>query len=309
MSWLLREIASRSVDVETPDVSVCIPTLDGGSRLAQAVHALLGQETEHRVEVLLADSGSKDGSFKELILANPVLRGFVVAPRRFNHGLVRNEMARLARAPLVAFLSQDAVPHPRCLSHLVAAFSDPRVVGAYARQLPRPGADPLLRATLERWTPTGSDVVYQEEGTTPWEARSPEAKMRCARFDNVASMVRRSTLLSFPFEEVEFGEDILWGAGMIQSGHRIAYVPRAEVEHSHAPVLLETFRRNRAAHQQARRDFGLEAVPSLGVAARALVAGLPSDARDGGLTWAVKGLPRRAAALAGQWLGNRDGAE
>jgi rhamnosyltransferase len=309
MSWLLREVATGSGTVETPDVSVCIPALNGGERLADAVNALLGQETNHRVEILIADSGSTDGSFKELILANPVLRGFIVAPRRFNHGLVRNEMTRLARAPLVAFLSQDAVPNAGFLSYLVAAFSDPRVVGAYARQLPRPGADPLLRATLERWTPSGTDITYQEESTTPWEARTAEEKMRCARFDNVASMARRSALLSSPFKEVEFGEDILWGAAMIQSGHRLAYVPKAEVEHSHEPLLLETFRRNRAAHQQARRDFGLDAVPSLAVAARALISGLPSDARDGGVTWAIKGLPRRAAALAGQWLGSREGSE
>jgi hypothetical protein len=131
--------------------------------------------------------------------------------------------------------------------------------------------------------------------------------MRLARFDNVASMLRADLLRQTPFAEVEFGEDIGWGAAMVRAGHALAYVPGAAVEHSHRLGLKDTLKRHRLAHIQARRDFGLRAVPSLGALGRALAAGIPGDLREAGALGALRGIPVRAAALTGQWLGGREG--
>jgi len=261
------------------------------------------------LEVLVADSGSNDEGFAQVRSLGGPVRCFAVAPRRFNHGLVRNELARESASPFVAFFSQDAVPRPLCLANLLAAFDNPTVAGAYARQLPRPGADALVRATLARWTPSGEEIRLQALSDSDWTRLTPTQKMHLARFDNVASMLRANLLAQTPFAEVEFGEDIAWGAEMVQSGHALAYVPNAEVEHSHALDLRETLKRHRLAHIQARRDFGLHAVPSLGALGRALAAGLPGDLRDGGPLGALRGLPTRAAALTGQWLGGREGEQ
>jgi rhamnosyltransferase len=313
MSWLLRPLASRNPASEIPSrpsVSVCIPSLNGGERLVELVRAVLAQADSlppGGLEVLVADSGSRDEGFAEVRSLGGPVRCFAVAPRRFNHGLVRNELAQEAAAPLLAFFSQDAVPRPQCLATLLNALDNPSVAGAYARQLPRPGADALVRATLARWTPDGNEVRLQALGEANWEGLSPTQKMHLSRFDNVASMLRANLLAHTPFAEVEFGEDIAWGAAMVQSGHALAYVPSATVEHSHALDLKETLKRHRLAHIQARRDFGLRAVPSLGALGRALAEGLPGDLRDGGALGALRGLPIRAAALTGQWLGGREG--
>ena len=238
----------------------------------------------------------------------PEIRGFAVAPRRFNHGLVRNEMGKLARGQLLAFLSQDAVPQPGCLTKLAQTLTeDPELAGVYARQVARPSADPLVQRRLEQWTPQGSEPVRQELSDRSWEQLSPREKMRVARFDNVCSMLRGDLLAESPFEQVDFGEDILWGAAMIRSGRAIAYVPGAIVEHSHEPEFRASFERNLAAHIQASRDFGLEALPNLRDLPSALLSGVPADLEAGGPAWAIKGIPRRAAELAGQWLGGRRG--
>ena len=315
MSWLLRPLAplgGNQAGSRPPNISVCIPSLNGGQRLVQLVQAVLDQAeslADGDVEVLVADSGSADEGFAQVRRLVGPIHCFSVAPRRFNHGLVRNELARQARAPLVAFFSQDAVPEPRCLAELQAVFEDPHVAGAYARQVARSGADALVRATLERWTPSGGSTQLQQLSAADWDLLGPAQKMRLARFDNVGSMLRRELLLQSPFAEVDFGEDIAWGATMIRAGHVIAYVPTAVVEHSHALGLKGTLKRHRLAHIQARRDFGLRAVPSLGALGRALAAGVPADLRDGGALGALRGLPTRAAALTGQWLGGREGEE
>ncbi len=313
MSWLLRPLAPRGAASEAPArpaVSVCIPSLNGGERLVELVRAVLAQADTlppDGLEVLVADSGSRDEGFAQVRSLGGPVRCFAVAPRRFNHGLVRNSLAQEATAPFVAFFSQDAIPQPLCLAALLDALSNPAVVGAYARQLPRPGADALVRATLARWTPNGKEVRLQALGESDWAGLTPTEKMTLARFDNVASLLRADVLAKTPFAEVDFGEDIAWGAAMVRAGHSLAYVPTATVEHSHALDLKETLKRHRLAHIQARRDFGLHAVPSLGALGRALAAGLPGDLRDGGPLGTLRGLPTRAAALTGQWLGGREG--
>ncbi len=294
-------------DGPAPAFSVVVPVLDGGERLLAVLDAVFAQDVPS-VEVLLADSGSTDGCIRAAHHRHKGLRTFDVAGG-FDHGLVRTALVEAARAPLVAILSQDAVPFGRdYLTALAAAFTDERVAGAYARQIPRPGADPLVTATLRRWTPEGDAIVVRTATSADLAAMKPAEHMAAARFDNVGSMVRREVVLGLPFPSRPFGEDLAWGRAALEAGHALAYVPTAVVEHHHEPTLAKTYARHRVAHLQAASEFGLRAVPSLPAAVVAWLAGFGADARDGGPTWALRGAPRRAAALLGQWAGGREGA-
>jgi rhamnosyltransferase len=292
-----------------PAISVAVPVLNGGPRLITLVRAVLDQiVTDGPIEILLADSGSTDDAVERAAELSDSVRVFDVARDGFDHGLVRTELVRAARAPLVALLSQDAVPRGRdYLTRLAAPFAEPDVAGATARQVPRPGADALVRAALEAWTPAVRQAPFVVRRLPPGGSGLPPAeRMRLARHDNVASMVRRRCVLAHPFPSRPFGEDLAWGWLVLEAGLALAYVPLAEVEHSHEPTLRATFDRNRVAHRQARREFGLWAVPSPFAGALALVTGVPADVRAGGLPGAVRGVPRRVAALLGQWLGARE---
>jgi rhamnosyltransferase len=291
----------RDAHGSTPAVSAVVPVLDAGPRLMTLLDALHGQDVGP-VEVLLVDSGSRDGMVDEAARRWPALRLFAVDRGAFDHGIVRTEAALRARAPLVACFSQDAVPlGAGMLRALAAPFEDPAVAGAMARQVPRPGADPGVVATLRRWTPPGDGPIVRGAA----EGGGPAARMEAARFDNVGSMVRRSVLEAIPFPSRAFGEDIAWGDAVLAAGHLLAYVPGALVEHHHDAGLRQTFRRHRASHEQAAREFGLRAVPSLLALPGAILGGLAADALDGGPGWAVRAAPRRAAALLGQWAGAR----
>ncbi len=312
---LLRAVCARNTAPEpapgnpSPEISVAIPVLNGGTRLLELLDAVLDQDL--RVEVLIADSGSTDGSVQEALRRHRSLRLFAVRPAEFDHGRVRTELVVKARCEYVALFTQDAVPQGRSfLRRLRAPLAEPAIVGAYARQVPRPGADPLVWAKLERWTPPAlPDEDWHHKSLEPgqsWESLSPHEAMHLARFDNVASLVRRSWVLEHPFPPRTFGEDLSWGAEAIQARKSLAYVPQAQAEHHHDPSLLEAFDRNRRAHLQARAEFGLHAVPDLRSLGWAALAGMPTDLRKGGPLWALVGLPRRTAALLGQWKGARD---
>lgn len=287
-----------------PAISVAIPVLNGGVRLGQLVRAVRNQVVgAGPVELLLADSGSTDGAIEAIASGARVFDVDV-----FDHGLVRTELVRAARAPLVALFSQDAVPvGDRMLEALAAPFIEPDVAGATARQVARPGADALQVAELAAWTPDGAEPFVIRR-LPPGGASLPgPERMRLARHDHVAAMVRRCHVLEYPFPSRAFGEDLAWGWTVLTAGRALAYVPSAVVEHSHTPRLRTVFARNRVAHRQARGEFGVTAVPSPMAGLLALAAGIPADvAIAGPLTALRTGLPRRAAALAGQWLGARE---
>lgn len=295
-------VPRREADTGEPRFSVAVPVLNGGPRLI----TLLGAVCLPGVEILLADSGSTDGAVDEALARFPSARVWDVPPGAFDHGRTRTALVEQARAPLVALFSQDAVPLGSAyLAALAAPFSNPRVVGAMARQVPRPGADPLTAATLRRWTPPGDEVQLRSLGERGWRSLGPLEQLELARFDNVASMVRRDAVVKLPFPPRAFGEDLAWGAAAVQAGHTLAYAPGALVEHHHDPGLASLFRRHRVAHQQARAEFGLVALPSLLGVAGAWGANLAQDRQEVGLVRALAAGPRRLAELLGQWAGGR----
>ena len=56
-------------------------------------------------------------------------------------------------------------------------------------------------------------------------------------------MYRKSALLNIPFEEVAFGEDMLWAKSALNFGYKIIYTPFANVYHYHMETKEYTFRR------------------------------------------------------------------
>jgi hypothetical protein len=62
---------------------------------------------------------------------------------------------------------------------------------------------------------------------------TPEERLERIRFDNVTSCVRRKVWEAMPFPEGSFGEDMGWARLVLQAGLKVAYVPSAQVWHSH----------------------------------------------------------------------------
>ena len=66
----------------------------------------------------------------------------------FDHGGTRDAGARLSDADYLLFLTQDALPADEYLvERLAAAFTEPQIKAAYARQLARPDCRELERYT------------------------------------------------------------------------------------------------------------------------------------------------------------------
>lgn len=218
-----------------PVVSVLLLTKNAGPRLEQVLSSLFAQQGV-RFEVLAMDSGSTDGTL-ELLRATPA-EVHEIPAGTFSHGGTRNRIAGLARRPLLAFLTQDARPiGTDWLANLVAALEDPKVAGAFGRQLPRPGAGDCERYFQGYLYPSQPRRMVLEPGQ----------RYRIAEFffSNANSMIRKSVWERIPFpEHVVMSEDQWWAREALRRGYVLTYVPNAAVEHSHFHGPVALFRRN-----------------------------------------------------------------
>jgi glycosyltransferase involved in cell wall biosynthesis len=209
------------------NVTVALPVLDGGPLLGEVLVAVDAQELDRRVEVLVVDSGSTDGS---PALARRHGARVVEVPRaEFGHGRTRNLLMELAHGDHVAFLTQDSRPaDPGWLAALLRGFTlADDVALVFGPQRPRPDASPMVRRELlEAFEQFGAEGIDD----SPF-------------FSSANGAVARWAWERVPFRDVTYGEDHVLARDMLAAGLAKAYVPQAEVFHSHDLPPLRAFRR------------------------------------------------------------------
>jgi rhamnosyltransferase len=218
-----------------PTVSVVIPVLNAARHLPDLLPRLLAQRPAPPEEIVLVDSGSRDGTVE---LARSFDRVRVVPIARFSHGRARNLGVREARGELVALMTQDAVPRDeQWLAALLAPLDDPGVAATYSRQVPRDDANPMERFFLATRFPPGPPVRRKRRPGRP-------PSLEDVFFSNVAAAVRRPVLLDHPFDEsLIMSEDQQFARDALAAGFATVYVPDSVVVHSHNYSLGTCFRR------------------------------------------------------------------
>jgi rhamnosyltransferase len=219
-------------------ISVVIPVKDGGEDLARCLKAISEQRLGEgeNVEVVVVDSGSRDGSVELAHSHGAIVRE--IPPESFNHGASRNLGASLSSGDPLVFISQDAMPiDDGWLEALVRPLrEDQQVGGVYGRQIANEDAAPPERYFL--------DFLYGPEPRRQRVAGTRELSMETTLFSNANGAIRRSLWEEFPFvENIIMSEDQDWSRRALLAGWTIAYEPRAAVRHSHAYTLSSAFRR------------------------------------------------------------------
>lgn len=298
---------------QAPEVTVFIPTWNGGALFDEVLTEICAQETPFSFDVLAIDSGSKDQTLA--LLRKHQVRIEEIPNSEFNHGLTRNRAIHEARGAIVALTVQDATPASRdWLATLVQHFRDPEVAGVYCHQIPRPDCSPFLRERLKTWVRgEGLPSARQVSGPGAFWALHPTDRWRTAAFDNVASAVRRSFALEHPFPRRQFGEDVTWAKEAILAGRKIIMEPRVAVIHSHDTSIWYEFKRAYLDHQNINDLFGTRLAPRLrnvveytAGATRHLwrvVRDDPTLSSGEKLSWFAKVIPFAFTQNLGQYLG------
>jgi len=246
-------------------VSIVIPTLNAGPLFKEVLEAVKAQEFAGEFELVIVDSMSEDGTAE---LGKKYAQVFFqVRSEDFNHGETRNLAISRSSGDLIALLVQDAMPADRqWLKKLAGNFQDPKVAGAYSRQIARPDCNPLIRLRLQGWGAAQAQRRIQEMESSKVErfqglkveadhqvrALKPEQireVIETFSFDNVSSMVRRSAWEEVKFPGRRFAEDIGWCQEVLSRGYKVVYEPESAVIHSHNKSLWYEFKRVYLDHQ------------------------------------------------------------
>ena len=235
-------------------VSVAIPVLNGGASFRDVVRAVSGQRIEGGVELVVADSGSTDGT-REFAVEQGA-KVVDVAPGTFSHGGTRNLLMEHSSGDHVAFLTDDAVPaSERWLERLVGAFAIDRDVAlAFGPYLPRPDATAMVARELTEFfrslSPDGQvriDRGLRDEDRRPGPVTFHTDANGC---------VARWAWERVPFRPVGSAEDQALAVDMLEAGFAKAYVPDAGVVHSHDYSTLAWFRRFFDEFRSLREVYG-----------------------------------------------------
>jgi rhamnosyltransferase len=261
--------------MNAPFVSIVLPTRNGAASLPALLDAIARQQTSFGYELIAIDSDSTDGTVD--LLHGRVDQLIRIRADQFDHGLSRNLGVSRARGELVVLIVQDALP---ASDHWLAALTAPlvaddRVAGAFARQLPRPEASAITRHYLSRW-PASWNITRASSvrDQAAFDALSPAARLELCAFDNVCSCIRRSIWSQFPFRQTPIAEDIEWAKEVLLAGHRLVFVPAAEVIHSHERSARYEFARTYLLHRRLYELLGLRTIPTLANLTRAVVSSI-----------------------------------
>jgi rhamnosyltransferase len=238
--------------------SVVIPTKDPGPIFRQVLDRTLSQQARWPFEIIVIDSGSKDGTVD--YARARAAKVISIPPESFGHGRTRNLAIGQARGEFVALLTQDATPaDERWLANLVAAVEQhPMIAGAFGRHIAYAHASPFTKRDL--------DNHFAEFLTHPPVVNRDTDRERFARdvgwrqflhfYSDNNSCLRRSVWEHLPYPDVEFAEDQIWAQQVIDCGWSKAYAPDAIVYHSHDYTVGDSLRRAFDESAAFRRLFG-----------------------------------------------------
>ena len=223
-------------------IDVIIPVYRPDEKLEQLIEKLNTQtrKPEHVFFMQTLVGGEEDERVRKILEKADRGKTVTLPKSEFDHGGTRNLGASLSKADYMLFMTQGAVPAQDTLvEKLCASFEiHDRVAAAYGRQLPGEQS-----GVIERYT---REFNYPPESSVKEKADLDRLGIKTFFCSNVCAMYRRDIyekLGGFVTRTI-FNEDMIFAAGLIQAGYRIAYAAEAEVVHSHKYTYWQQLTRN-----------------------------------------------------------------
>lgn len=229
-----------------PVVDVIIPVYRPDDKFYRLLEQLKKQTVPiHRIIVMNTEQKFWDEFWADKkAISMPELEVHHISKAEFDHGGTRDLGASYSSADFMVFMTDDAVPQDECLiGNLVKGFErcgagGERVASVYARQLPAPDC-----RTVERYTRAFN---YPETSRVKTKADLKTLGIKTYFCSNVCCAYDREIFQKQGgfIRNTIFNEDMIYAAGVIQTGYAIVYEADAKVVHSHNLSPIEQFHRN-----------------------------------------------------------------
>ncbi len=221
-------------------VSIIIRAYNEEKYIPRLLDGIL-QQTVKDVEIILVDSGSRDGTLQAA--SRYPVRVVHIAPEEFTFGRSLNRGIRESHGELIVMASAHVYPvYPDWLERLLAPFEDPQVGLAYGKQRGGGSTQFSEQQIFARWFPD--------------QSQPRQAHPFC---NNANAAVRRSLWEKHPYDETLPGlEDLEWAHWAMDQGQAIAYVAEAEILHIHHETPRGVYNRYRREGMAFKRIFPSE---------------------------------------------------
>ncbi len=223
-------------------VDVIVPTYKPDETFDLIIERLQKQTIKPHQIILLNTRTDHDKDAEKLVAKYCKLENLSIIhieKTEFDHGGTRNYGAALSDAEFMLFMTQDAIPHDKQLiERLLETMEKTNVAAAYARQMPRKGADIIESYTRSFNYPEESSVKSKEDierlGIKTYFCSNACAMYRKSVYEELGGFVKKTI----------FNEDMIMASKIIQAGYSIAYAAKAKVIHSHHYTWKQQFSRN-----------------------------------------------------------------
>lgn len=239
---------------------VVVPTWNGKQEFKPVLEALRTQRLADQMQIHCVDSSSSDGTI-EWLKDQPDVSLTVIDQKEFQHGRTRNFGASLGQAPIVGFITQDAMPAGRdWATDIVKMFKAvPDAAGLFGRHIAYPDHPLFVRDEIHNhFANMLSFPLVLSKHTNPekWESGDRGWRQLLHFYSDNNSAMRRDVWKEIPYPEVDYGEDQVWARDIIEAGYSKIYAPTAAVFHSHDYDPAETYKRSKTEGAFFYEHFG-----------------------------------------------------
>lgn len=228
--------------MQKPKVDVIIPTYKPTKRLTKLIE-LLEEQTFPVNKIMIMNTEERYWNTflygEKLMKVRDNIKVTHLSKMEFDHGRTRQWGVNKSNADYFICMTDDAMPaDERLIEELLKPLIQHEAEFSYARQLPNEDC-----GEIEKFT---RSFNYPPESTIKSLADLERLQIKTYFFSNVCAAYTRSVFdeLGGFIDNAIFNEDMIFAAGAIQKGYRIAYVAEAKVYHSHNYDNMTQFHRN-----------------------------------------------------------------
>jgi GT2 family glycosyltransferase len=208
--------------------SIIVPTFNGAGRIGHCLDALLRQNSNRSIEILVVNDGSTDDTAEVVSRYSGVC---LINQANSGPAAARNRGALKARGGIVLFTDDDCVPAPGWLEAMLAPFQDPEVVGVKGAYRSH------QRGLAARFV----QVEYEDRYRLMKRLSSIDF------VDTYSAAFRRDGFLAMTGYDTSFplacAEDIELSYRMSARGLKMKFAPEAIVFHTHPDTLSKYLRK------------------------------------------------------------------
>src|SRR3984893_11229577 len=211
-------------------ISVVIPTRNASQYVQQLVRKLRAQQGILPCEIVLVDSGSTDGTVA--CAEREGLKVVQISPDQFSHSFSRNIGADTATGDYFLFMVQDALPlTDMWLWEMATTLESNKLAAVSCAEYPRADCDLFYEFLIpNHYNSSGPD----KDRILEWnDSCSSYLGLRSsAQISDVAALIRRDVFKNYRYRTA-YAEDLDLGIRLIRDGHRLGFLHRTRVLHSH----------------------------------------------------------------------------